>query len=145
MQVIEILNLKGREVATIGPDESIGRAVEILRERGVGALVVTDDGRSIQGILSERDVVRALGHSSESELLARPARDIMTPEVVTCSPLDRVERLMSMMTGRRVRHVPVTVNGDLGGIISIGDVVKSRLSELEHEAKLLEDYIHHGW
>ena len=140
----EILSNKGSDVATVAPDDTVGRAVEVLRERGIGAVVVTGDGRSIDGILSERDVVRALADADEDAVLCRPVSEIMTAEVVTCSPSDRVERLMSMMTGRRIRHLPVKADGALAGIISIGDVVKSRLSELENAAKALEDYLHHG-
>ena len=144
MQVAEILKKKGTDVATVGPAETIATACETLRTYGIGALVVSDDGTSIDGIISERDVVRALGDGPEVELLARPCSDIMTAEVFTCSTDDRVEHLMSLMTENRIRHLPVAVDGSLAGIISIGDVVKFRLSELEAEARHLEDYIHHG-
>jgi CBS domain-containing protein len=143
MQVAEILRRKGNDVATVAPADTVGTAVEVLRDRGVGALVVTADGTAIDGIISERDIVRALGKST-AELLSRPTSDIMTAEVFTCSPEDRVEHLMSMMTEKRIRHLPVEVEGALKGIISIGDVVKSRLNELEQEARAIEDYIHHG-
>lgn len=143
MQVAEILKHKGHDVATIEPSATVAAAVEALRQRGVGALVVTDDGVSIDGILSERDIVRGLGGPART-LLDQTVSSIMTAAVVTCSPNDRIESLMSMMTERRIRHLPVTVDGALRGIISIGDVVKHRLSELENEARLLEDYIHHG-
>jgi CBS domain-containing protein len=143
MQVAEILRRKGYDVATVAPTDSVGEAVELLREHRIGALVVTADGSRIDGIVSERDIVRALGHSP-TDLLSRPTSDIMTAEVFTCSPDDRVEQLMSMMTDKRIRHLPVAMDGMLNGIISIGDVVKSRLFELEQETQALEEYIHHG-
>jgi CBS domain-containing protein len=143
MQVAEILRRKGYDVATVAPTDSVGEAVELLREHRIGALVVTADGSRIDGIVSERDIVRALGHSP-TDLLSRPTSDIMTAEVFTCSPDDRVEQLMSMMTDKRIRHLPVAMDGMLNGIISIGDVVKSRLFELEQETQALEEYIQHG-
>ncbi len=144
MQVAEILRKKGGQVATVAPSDTVGHACDELRRHGVGALVVSTDGSSIDGIVSERDVVRALGGDAPLDLLDKPCADIMTAEVFTCSPLDRVESLMSMMTENRIRHLPVLVDAGLGGIVSIGDVVKFRLSELEAEARIVEDYIHHG-
>jgi CBS domain-containing protein len=143
MQVAEILRRKGGEVATVAPDATVATAVELLRERGVGALVVSDDGVTIAGILSERDIVRALGGPRRT-LLDQPVRSIMTADVFTCAPGDRVDQLMELMTNRRIRHLPVEVEGKLRGIISIGDVVKSRLTQLEAETRAMEDYIHHG-
>ncbi|MFV0523739.1 MAG: CBS domain-containing protein [Acidimicrobiales bacterium] len=143
MQVMEILAQKGTDVATIRPDEPIGAAVDRLGEMRIGALVVTTDGSHIEGIVSERDIVRALA-SGQTDLMNQPTSAIMTAEVITCDLDDRVEELMQLMTARRIRHLPVAPGGSLGGIISIGDVVKSRLAELEQEAKALEDYIRHG-
>jgi CBS domain-containing protein len=143
VQVAEILRRKGDDVATVKPGATVAVAVEALRQRGIGALVVTNDGTTIDGILSERDIVRALGGPHRT-LLDQTVSSIMTAEVFTCSPTDRVEQLMSLMTDQRIRHLPVAVNGELRGIISIGDVVKSRLSELETEARMIEDYIRHG-
>ncbi|MEM7340800.1 MAG: CBS domain-containing protein [Actinomycetota bacterium] len=143
MQVAEILRQKGSGVATVRPDATVANAVEVLRDRGVGALVVTGDGSAIDGILSERDIVRALG-DPERVLLDQAVHTIMTAEVVTCAPSDRVEQLMTLMTSRRIRHLPVEVDGGLAGIISIGDVVKSRLVELETQTQVMEEYIHHG-
>ncbi|MFV0260068.1 MAG: CBS domain-containing protein [Acidimicrobiales bacterium] len=140
---MEILAQKGTEVATIGPDEPIGAAVDRLGEMRIGALVVTADGAHIDGILSERDIVRALA-SGRPDLMNQPTRSIMTAEVITCDLHDRVEELMQLMTARRIRHLPVAPGGTLGGIVSIGDVVKSRLAELEQEAQALENYIRHG-
>lgn len=142
MRVAEILERKGSKTATVAQTDTVGLAVEILRKHGFGALVVSDDGRTIDGIVSERDVVRALG--LQDDLLDLSVSEIMTAKVFTCSPSDRIEGLMSMMTDKRIRHVPVTIDGALSGLISIGDVVKYRVSELEDEAQAMQDYIHHG-
>jgi CBS domain-containing protein len=144
MQVAQILKKKGGHVATIPPDAPIGRACDMLRSIGVGALVVSVDGASIDGIVSERDIVRALTTTPSTDLRLRPCSEIMTSEVITCEPDDRIEQLMSLMTERRIRHLPVVVDAELTGIVSIGDIVKWRLHELEDETRLLEEYIHHG-
>ena len=143
MQVAELLKRKGHEVATIQPEATVAVAVETLRAWKVGALVVTSDSTTIEGIVSERDIVRALGGPHRT-LLDQMVRSIMTTEVFTCSPTDRVEQLMALMTSERIRHLPVQADGELKGIVSIGDVVKTRLTELENEARLMEEYIHHG-
>lgn len=142
MRVAEILERKGNKTVTIKQTDSVSRAVEILREHGFGALVISSDGAAIEGILSERDVVRALG--LRDDLLDLPVSEIMTRKVFTCSPGDRLDGLMAMMTERRIRHLPVEVNGVLSGLISIGDVVKYRVIELEDETQAMQDYIHHG-
>ncbi|MGI9614263.1 MAG: CBS domain-containing protein [Acidimicrobiales bacterium] len=144
MQVSEILKKKGRHVATISPEEPIGGACDTLRSIGVGALVVSADGVSIDGIVSERDIVRALADAPSTDLRQRPCSEIMTSEVFTCEPNDRIEQLMSLMTERRIRHLPVVVDAQLTGIVSIGDIVKWRLHELEDETRLMEEYIHRG-
>ncbi len=145
MHVEGILSRKGHEVATIVPDTSVRDAVQTLAEHRIGALVVSEDGEHITGILSERDVVRGLA-ASGPDLLDADVASIMTSEVQTCRPTDTVARLMSIMTGGRFRHLPV-VDGDgrVTGIISIGDVVKERLTELETEAESLKDYVRQGW
>ena len=143
MRVAEILNRKGSDVATVTPEATIGAAVETLRHHGIGAVVVSVDGSSVDGILSERDVVRALD-TSTVDLLERPVSEVMTGGVVTCSPGDTIESLMSLMTEKRIRHLPVVRDGGLVGIVSIGDVVKHRVSQLEDETRLMEEYIHHG-
>ena len=143
MQVGDILRQKGSAVATIHPDATVAEAVEALRQWSVGALVVSADGRTIDGILSERDIVRALGGPRRT-LLDQLVSSIMSRPVHTCAPTDRVEALMALMTENRIRHLPVEVNGRLAGIVSIGDVVKHRLTELEQETRVLEDYLHHG-
>ena len=141
MNVQEILSAKGNAVATIDPGASLADATASLRDHGIGALVVSADGRTIRGILSERDVVRALAAHGGS-ILGRAVSTAMSDDVVTCAAGDTVDQLMAMMTARRIRHVPVTDEiGSLVGIISIGDVVKARLGQLEHENDQLYDYI----
>ena len=140
MNVHTILRDKGKSVATIHPDATIDRAVAVLRLRGIGALVVSDDGENVVGILSERDIVDALGRYGDS-LLAVKVSEVMSCPVVTCEPEDSVADLMAEMTSRRVRHFPVLENGRLCGIVSIGDLVKSRLDEIEYEAHSLRSFI----
>jgi CBS domain-containing protein len=143
MQLSTILAAKGEFVATIQPDASLGALVAMLAEHGVGALVVSADGRTITGIVSERDVVRVLTHGGE--VLSRPVASIMTTHVFCAPPDANVEDLMQLMTEKRVRHIPVTdADGLLLGIVSIGDVVKTRLGELEGERAALLDYITKG-
>ena len=112
----------------------------MLAEHGIGALVVSSDGRQVEGIVSERDVARGL-HSRGAELLTEPVSSVMTAQVHTCSPHASVHELAQTMTDHRVRHVPVVEDGALIGIVSIGDVVKARLDELEDERKHMVDYI----
>lgn len=141
MQISQLLRHKGHEVATIEGSESVRTALAVLAERGVGALVVSSDGRHVEGIVSERDVARGL-HSRGAELLTDPVSSLMTVEVRTCRPAARVTDLAQTMTDHRIRHVPVVDDDDaLVGIVSIGDVVKARLDELEDERKQLVDYI----
>ena len=141
MQISQLLRHKGHEVATIAGSESVRTALTVLAERGVGALVVSSDGRRVEGIVSERDVARGL-HSRGAELLTDPVSSLMTAEVRTCRPAARVIDLAQTMTDHRIRHVPVVDDDDvLVGIVSIGDVVKARLDELEDERKQLVDYI----
>jgi len=144
MNVQSILASKGDAVATITQTASLADAAQLLRDHGVGALVVSGDQRAIEGIISERDVVRALA-AHGAGALGRTVGSAMSIDVITCAAPDGVELLMSLMTERRIRHLPV-VDGDGGlvGIISIGDVVKARLGELESENKALFDYITHG-
>lgn len=143
MRVATILENKGSTVATINASATLAEAAGELRLRGVGALVVSMDGRSIEGIISERDVVRRLAEKG-AQALDEPVSQVMSAEVRTCSLSDRCDDLMRVMTEHRMRHVPVVVDGALGGIISIGDVVKHRVNELEEEAEALHDYITTG-
>lgn len=140
MRIAQVLRGKGDAVWTVSPGTPVGELVAILTERGVGALVVSDDGTTVDGIVSERDVVRRLG-ALGGDLLARPVREIMTTAVHTCTPADTLEHLMVLMTEQRVRHVPVVDAGRLAGIVSIGDVVKQRMAELQSERDQLSAYI----
>jgi CBS domain-containing protein len=141
VNVQEILSAKGSAVATIDTEASLADATASLRDHGIGALIVSANGSTIDGILSERDVVRALAAHGGSTL-GRAVSTAMSDDVVTCMPGDTVDQLMLMMTDRRIRHVPVTdESGSLVGIISIGDVVKARLGQLEHENDQLYGYI----
>lgn len=140
MQISGVLRHKGAEVLTIAPTESVRTLLERLREGGVGALVVSTDGRTVEGIVSERDVVRRLSTDGDG-VLDTEVSQIMTADVHTCSPSATVDDLMAVMTEQRVRHVPVLEDGVLVGIVSIGDVVKQRMSELQSERDQLEAYI----
>ena len=142
MRIQEILGGKGFDVVHAPPDSSVGDLVVLLRERNLGAVVVSPDGRRVEGIVSERDVVRHLGE--DPDLLDRAVSAIMTggAEVCTCSASDTVASVMALMTERRVRHVPVLDRaGTLAGIVSIGDLVKSQIAELQFERDQLEGYV----
>jgi CBS domain-containing protein len=140
VQISQILRRKGHEVATVDADVSVRDALALLDRHGVGALVVSADGQRIDGIISERDIARGL-HEHGAALLAHPVSSVMTADVHTCVPGASVHELARAMTDRRVRHVPVVDGGRLVGIVSIGDVVKARLDELEAERAQLVDYI----
>ncbi len=137
MEVGSILVQKGTDVATIRPDASIKRAADWLRAKNIGALVVAEDD-AILGIVSERDIVRAFSQYGEP-VASMPVRDIMTHGLITVGAEDDLNRVMRLMTMHRVRHLPVLRNGKLAGMISIGDVVKRRLDDLELETKVLRD------
>ncbi|MDX1709616.1 MAG: CBS domain-containing protein [Rhodovibrionaceae bacterium] len=140
MNVRQLLNSKQGEIAGISPDTPVSEAVAVLRQANVGALVVTDKDGQLIGILSERDIVRSLAEDG-GDLMEKKVSDLMTSDVVTCKPQDRIEDLMRQMTEGRFRHLPVVEKGKLTGIVSIGDVVKHRLDELEAEASQLRAYI----
>lgn len=140
MQISQLLRHKGREVTTVDGSESVRTALALLAAKGIGALVVSSDGRRVDGIVSERDVARGL-HDRGAGLLADPVSSVMTTEVHVCPPDASVDGLARTMTDHRVRHVPVVADGELVGIVSIGDVVKARLDELEEERRQLVDYI----
>lgn len=140
MRVSSILSRKGREVVTITPDATVSAAVDLLTEHNIGALVVSRDGRTVEGIVSERDLVRQLS-ASGAEALGWSVRDVMTAEVMTCTGETTVDELMATMTERRIRHIPVVEGGILIGLVSIGDVVKCRVVELEVETQALSDYV----
>lgn len=142
MRIADVLRNKGAGVLTIAPDTLISDLLSGLVTRNVGAMVVVGpDG--LVGIVSERDVVRML-HEYGAAALGRPVADIMTSQVITCSPDDSVDSLSGVMTTNRVRHVPVIDNGHLAGIVSIGDVVKIRMEALQAERAQLEAYITQG-
>ncbi len=140
VQISEILKRKGSAVVTIGQEETVAAAVAEMARSNVGALVVSRDGRAVEGIVSERDVARALD-SLGGALLDEPVLTIMTSEVRAVSPDDEVEALAVIMTEHRMRHVPVLQGEALVGIVSIGDVVKSRIEELEQDREALFRYI----
>lgn len=142
MGIAAILREKGSDVATIGADASLADVVAELVVRRIGALLVLD-GAEIVGLVSERDVIRVLA-ADGADALRRAAREAMTSPVVTISPHESVTAAMELMTDRRIRHLPVVEDGRLVGIVSIGDLVKRRIAEVEQEALALKDYITTG-
>lgn len=143
MRVADLLRTKGSEVATVPPRVSVTGLLEDLARYNVGALVVVDETGQLVGIVSERDVVRRLNERG-AELLTAPVEEIMTTQVVTCEPGEGVDSLAAVMTERRIRHMPVVEDGRLVGLVSIGDVVKSRIEQLESDREQLESYIAQG-
>jgi len=141
--VRHVLENKGTVVATVPTDATLTDVARLLAEHGVGALVVSDDGETIAGIVSERDLARAIA-AQGPDALGVSVSDAMTAEVQTCGPDDTVVSLMEVMTSGRFRHIPVTVDERLAGIVSIGDVVKHRLAELQTESQVLHDYLYSG-
>jgi CBS domain-containing protein len=140
MSVDHILSLKGHHVVSIPADRTLGEAVRMLSERKIGAVLVSDGEHPVSGIISERDIVRAVAsHGAAS--LDQPVSGFMTAKVVTCTSGTSINDLMEAMTNGKFRHVPVVEGGKLIGIISIGDVVKHRLAEIEAEAQAIRDYI----
>lgn len=140
MNVESILRAKGDRVAVVAPHASVAAAAATLRREGIGALVVSRDGYAVDGIISERDIVHGLAAQGPA-LLEMRVDQLMTRRVFTCSPRDSVADLMAEMTRRRIRHIPVLRDGALAGIISIGDVVKARLDEMEYETSSLRSFI----
>lgn len=140
MTVARILREKGRDVATTQPHRTLKEAAEQLAAKGIGAIVVSDPSRRVLGILSERDVVRAVAHGG-AEALADPVSRHMTARVTTVDESATVDDVMETMTNGRFRHLPVVENEVLVGIVSIGDIVKRRLGELNHEREALKQYI----
>lgn len=134
-----MLAAKQDRVITSRPQTPISTIVRMLKLEGIGAIVVSEDGEHIQGILSERDIVRALVDHG-GRVLEMRAADLMTHGVRTCTPEDNIKDVMAAMTGSRIRHLPVVRGGKICGVISIGDVVRNRLEELEMETSVLRDY-----
>lgn len=143
MNVAGILKEKGSDVLTVAADVTVADAARSLTDRKIGAVIVAGAGGGVGGILSERDIVRGVADKGAA-ILTQPVSTLMTAEVVTCQPDDTVDQLMDLMTGRRIRHLPVVEDGTLRGIISIGDVVKTRIAETEAEAEALKEYIATG-
>ncbi|MGL5930250.1 MAG: CBS domain-containing protein [Dermatophilaceae bacterium] len=140
MRIADVIRRKGTGVVTVHPDSSVAELLALLAEHRIGAVVVSADGAAVGGIVSERDIVRHL-HTDGAGLLDAPVSQIMTAEVHTCTPDDALDALESQMTDRRIRHVPVVVDGALQAIVSIGDVVKHRIDGLQAERDQLRDYI----
>ena len=138
MKIGDVLKRKGSGVVTMRSDSSIDTVVRRMRLERIGAVIISPDGKSVNGILSERDILHALAEHGTA-LLALKAEDLMTREAVTCSREDTLQSVMVKMTQRRIRHLPVVEQGQLAGIVSIGDAVKSRLEEVELEANVLRD------
>lgn len=143
MHVEVILAVKGREVRTIRPDATVSEAVQRMRRERVGALVVSEDGRQIAGIISDRGIMDAIADRGTS-VMNDQIQQMMTREVFTCSSSDDVSGIMAAMTNRRIRHIPVVQDNQLCGIISIGDVVKHRIDEIQLEADAMREYISGG-
>jgi signal-transduction protein with cAMP-binding, CBS, and nucleotidyltransferase domain len=140
MKVADILSAKGsNKVMTVRPNETIVMLANRLRMEHVGAMIVSQDGKIIDGIISERDVTNGVAVHG-ADLLNLHVSDLMTRGVITCSPSDTIADIAKVMTRDRVRHLPVEENGELIGIVSVGDVVKFRIAEMELEANVLRDY-----
>lgn len=139
MRISDVLQVKGDEVVTVSPDTTVRELVDLLAEHNIGAAVVSTSSEPVAGIVSERDVVRRLVDGAG--VLDATVASIMTGEVQTVEPMESVDHLMLLMSEHRVRHVPVVVNGRLHGLVSIGDVVKSRIGELEFERDQLTSYV----
>jgi CBS domain-containing protein len=140
MRISDVLRVKGDRVVTVEPGIEVRRLLTVLAEHRIGAVVVSRDGTSVDGIVSERDVVRALADRGP-EVLAEPVSRIHTTDVRTVEPDARIDELMRIMTDHRIRHVPVVRDGALCGIVSIGDIVKNRIDELETEYGALTRYV----
>jgi len=140
MRISDVLRIKGTHVVTVTPDTKVRHLVAVLAEHRIGAVVVSRDGTAVDGIASERDIVQALARQGAA-VMFEPVTAIYTAEVHTVTPRTPIEEVMRLMTERRVRHAPVVVDGSLHGIVSIGDVVKIRIDELETERTALTDYI----
>jgi len=141
MDIADVIRRKGSAVHTVAPTETVERLVALMAEHGIGALVVSQDGTTIDGIVSERDVVRHLAADGVA-VLSQPVSHIMTSDVRTCHKADPVEGIAHTMTQHRIRHIPVVEDGRLTGVVSIGDVVKYRIDQLTEERNHLLGYLH---
>lgn len=140
MSVASILKVKGGEVVTASAEASVGEIAGLLCQHRIGAVLITGPGGAIEGIVSERDIVAGLAKSG-AEVLGLAAGKIMTRDVHVCEPDDSIYEIMNVMTEQRIRHLPVVAEGKLSGIVSIGDVVKQRIAEVEYEAEEMKRYI----
>ena len=140
MHVADILKTKGGEVFSIGPGESVAATTRLLNAKNIGAAVVRDPHGAVIGIISERDIIRNIAANGE-RALEMLVRDVMTSDVISCKATDTISEVMKVMTVNRFRHLPVIEDGELKGIVSIGDVVKYRLDETEMEARVMRDYV----
>ena len=143
MRITDLLRVKGARVVTVTPDTTVRQLLAVLAEHRIGAVIVSNDGTSVDGIASERDIVRAFAKRGAA-VMSEPVTEIYTAEVHTITPGTSLEEVMRIMTERRIRHAPVVVDRGLRGIVSIGDVVKNRIDELETERAALTDYITGG-
>jgi CBS domain-containing protein len=140
MRISDLLRVKGTKVVTVTPDTKVRGLLQVLADEKIGAVVVSVDGASVDGIVSERDVVRAFAQRGAA-VMSEPVTEIYTAQVRTVAPETSLDDVMRLMTEHRMRHAPVVVDGALRGLVSIGDVVKSRIDELETERTALSDYI----
>ncbi len=140
MHVSSILRQKGTDVASIGPDQTIAETAALLSDKRIGAALVLDPSGTVLGVISERDIVRGIAASGQN-CLDLSVQSLMTEKVISCSPEDKLDDIMSMMTEHRIRHLPVMDGSKLAGIISIGDVVKNRVAEIEMESQAMREYI----
>jgi CBS domain-containing protein len=143
MIVASLLNTKGRDVFSVGPDATVTDAARYLRDKGIGAALVLDQAGAAAGVFSERDLVNAVADQGNTALTLTVG-ELMTRDVISCTPRDPIPSVMATMTERRVRHLPVVDGGKVVGVVSIGDVVKSRIAEAETEAEALKAYIASG-
>lgn len=144
MDVETILDKKGRQVITARPDQTVAEMARLLVQRGIGAAVVCEPDGGVIGVIGERDIVTSLAERGADALELR-VKDVMCADPPVCSPEDTLEEVMSLMTERRTRHVPVVVGGELSGIVSIGDIVKHRLEETQGEVSALREYMWMSW
>ena len=140
MRISDLLRVKGTKVITVTPDTKVRGLLQVLADEKIGAVVVSADGASVDGIVSERDVVRAFAQRGAA-VMSEPVTEIYTAQVRTVAPETSLDDVMRLMTEHRMRHAPVVVDGTLSGLVSIGDVVKNRIDELETERTALSDYI----
>jgi CBS domain-containing protein len=143
MYVEAILRKKGGKVVAVAPDDAVAKAARVLHENRIGAALVRDEADAVIGIISERDIVRGMARNKDT-CVGMQVRALMTSPVISCSPQDSIDSIMQLMTDQRIRHLPVMEDDRLVGIISIGDVVKQRISEIEYESDALRRYIATG-